>query len=270
MKQLDGKVAVVTGAAMGIGKLIAQDLLREGCRVAMVDINQNTLKQAHREIPNNAKAAIYTCDISDKAAVTDLAENIRADLGPVSILINNAGIVKAGELLDLEDEIIRKTIDVNLTAMFWTTKAFLPEMISRNEGHIVNMASAGGILAIPNLSAYCASKFGVIGFTDAIRQEMKKKKRNIGLTFVCPNTVGTGMFNGAKMVTGTRLLQPQIVSKKVIKAIKKNKSMLAIPSIPVKFMTPLSKLILPIGLMDQLNRFLGMWHANDTWKGRTA
>jgi len=129
-------------------------------------------------------------------------------------------------------------------------------------------ASAGGILALPNLSAYCASKFGVIGFTDSLRQEMKKDKYKIGFTYVCPNTVGTGMFEGSKMVTGTKELKPIDVSKKVIQSIKKNQAALAIPSIPVKFLTPLSKLLLPVKIMDFLNRSLGMWSVNDSWTGR--
>jgi len=146
----------------------------------------------------------------------------------------------------------------------------LPGMIRENMGHIVNIASAGGLLAIPNLSAYCASKFGVVGFTDALRQEMAKKKYNIGVTVVCPNTVGTGMFHGSKMVAGTKLLDPDTVTDKIIRGIKKNKPMVAIPSVPVRFLTPLTKTLLPIRAMDWLNKILGMWSANDSWKGRSG
>jgi hypothetical protein len=143
-------------------------------------------------------------------------------------------------------------------------------MIAQNSGHVVNVASAGGILALPNLSAYCASKFGVVGFTDALRQEMKKRKCTIGFTAVCPNTVGTGMFAGSKMVAGTRLLDPEAVAAKIVAGIRKNKAMVAVPSLPVKILTPLTKVLLPISLMDRLNQALGMWRANDTWTGRDS
>lgn len=268
MKDLKGRVAVVTGAAMGMGKSLAGMLLDEGCRVVLVDINEKALTEAVAELSKRGTCASYLCDISDRQAVYDLAGKVKNDLGTVSILVNNAGIVKAGELMALDDGTVQKIIDINLTAMFWTCKAFLPDMIRKNEGHVVNFASAGGILAIPNLSAYCASKFGVIGFTDAVRQEMKKHKLNIGFTCVCPNTVGTGMFEGADMVVGTKLLKPEAVTKKVVKAIKRNRAMVAVPNIPVKFLTPMTKLMLPIHAMDRFNALLGMWTANDKTTGR--
>ena len=140
-------------------------------------------------------------------------------------------------------------------------------MIAQNSGHVVNVASAGGILALPNLSAYCASKFGVVGLTDSLRQEMKKRKARVGFTVVCPNTVGTGMFAGSKMVAGTQLLEPDDVAAKIVAGIRKNKSMVAVPSLPVKILTPLTKVLLPIPVMDRLNQMLGMWRANDTWTG---
>ncbi len=268
MKHLSGKVAVVTGAAMGMGKCISELLLKEGCKVALIDINRDILKKTQSELSSSGFCESYVCNISEPAEVSSLAMKIEKSMGTVSVLVNNAGIVVAKGLLEMDEIQIKKILDVNLASMFWTTKAFLPGMISHDEGHVVNIASAGGILALPNLAAYCASKFGVIGFTDSLRQEMKKNKHQIGFTYVCPNTVGTGMFEGSKMATGTRELNPREVSKKIIKSIKKNQAALAIPSIPIKFLTPLSKLILPINVMDFLNRLLGLWRINDSWKGR--
>ena len=270
MKDLKGKFALVTGAAMGMGRSLSEDLLREGCSVILVDVNEAELSKTKKELAKIGKCSHYVCDISDRKAVYELADKVEKEVGPVDILVNNAGIVRAQELLDLPDDAIEKTININLTAQFWTCKAFLPGMVARKSGHIVNFASAGGILAIPNLTAYCASKFGVIGFSDALRQEMKKHKSNVGVTFVCPNTVNTGMFEGSKMVAGTKILSAEDVTKKVIKAIKKNQAMVAVPSMPVKFITPLTKVLLPIKMMDWLNAALGMANANDTWKGRNS
>jgi all-trans-retinol dehydrogenase (NAD+) len=270
MKDLKGKTALITGAAMGMGKSLSEKLLQEGCRVVLVDVNAKELEKTQAELSKIGKCKQYICDISDRKEVYQLAKKVEKEFGPVDILVNNAGIVKAQELLNQEDEAIEKTISINLTSMFWTCKAFLPGMVARKSGHVVNFASAGGILAIPNLTAYCASKFGVVGFSDALRQEMKKHKSNVGVTYVCPNTVNTGMFKGSKMVTGTKMLSAEDVTKKVIKAIKKNQAMVAVPSIPVKFLTPLTKVLLPHKAMDWLNALLGMANANDTWTGRNG
>ncbi|BBO78136.1 hypothetical protein DSCW_55530 [Desulfosarcina widdelii] len=266
--KLNAKLAVVTGAAMGMGKCVSRLLLEAGCEVALVDVNADALSATADELSALGVCRPYTCDISERKAVYELAQTIKKEMGTVSILVNNAGIVKAAPLDELPDETIEKILTVNLTAQFWTCKAFLPAMVAQNSGHVVNVASAGGILALPNLSAYCASKFGVVGLTDALRQEMKKRKCNVGFTAVCPNTVGTGMFAGSKMVAGTRLLDPEVVAVKIVAGIRKNKAMVAIPSLPVKILTPLTKVLLPISLMDRLNQALGMWRANDTWTGR--
>ncbi len=268
MKNLKNSVAVVTGAAMGMGRSLSELLLKEGCRIALVDINEAALKKTAEELSSQGTCETFVCDISDRESISKLAKDVTAKMGDVSILVNNAGIVKAGSIEEMDNDTIEKLLTINLTSQFWTTKAFLPSIKKNPEGHIVNYASAGGILAIPWISAYCASKFGVVGFTDALRQEMKKLKLPIGVTMVCPNTVSTGMFEGSKMVTGTSMLSTDSVTKKVLKAIKKNKAMVAVPFIPVRILTPLSKVLLPIKVMDRLNKFLGMWDANDTWQGR--
>jgi all-trans-retinol dehydrogenase (NAD+) len=270
MKDLKGKVALVTGAAMGMGRSLSEKLLQEGCTVVLVDVNEKELAKTAGELAKLGKCTRYICDISDKKAVNQLAKQVEKEVGQVDILVNNAGIVRAQELVDLSEDAIEKTISINLTAQFWTCKAFLPAMIKKRQGHIVNFASAGGILAIPNLTAYCASKFGVVGFSDALRQEMKKHNYNIGVTYVCPNTVNTGMFEGSKMVAGTKMLAAEDVTRNVIKAIKKNTAMVAVPSFPVKILTPLTKVLLPISAMDWLNKVMGMATANDSWKGRNG
>jgi len=268
MKVLKNRVAVVTGAALGMGKNLSEMLMSEGCKVALVDVNKEALKQTQEELAARGECASFICDISDRKAVYGLADKITKQMGPVSILVNNAGIVKAAPVSAMDDDTIERIIAINLTSQFWTCKAFLPGMSGLDEAHIVNYASAGGILALPNIAAYCASKFGVVGFSDSLRQEMKKQGLNIGVTVVCPNTVNTGMFRGSKMVTGTSMLTAEGVNKNVMKAIKKNRAMVAVPSVPVKFLTPLTKVLFTINGMDRLNKFLGMWDANDTWTGR--
>lgn len=268
MKQLNGKLALVTGAAMGMGKAIAETLLAEGARLALVDINPELLEKTRQSLRRSGVCEAFVCDIADRDQVRKLATSVEHDLGSVNILVNNAGIVRAAPLLSLSDDDIERMIRINLTAQFWTCKAFLPGMAQAGPGHIVNMASAGGLLAIPSLTAYCASKFGVVGFSDALRQELKKARLPIGVTCVCPNTVNTGMFKGARTVRGTRILRPQDVAVQVVRAIRRNQAFLGVPSFPVNVLTPLLKALLPVPVMDRINALMGMWHINDSWRGR--
>lgn len=269
MKNLKHKIAVVTGAAMGLGRALSRDLVNEGCRVALVDVNEAALERTRKESFAGQDVQSFVCDVSDRQAVYELAGRVRDAMGPVSILVNNAGILRAAPLLELDDGAIEKMISVNLTAQFWTTKAFVPQMLECGEGNVVNVASAGGLLALPSLSAYCASKFGVVGFSDALRQEAKRYQWPVAVTCVCPNTVNTGMFDGARMVAGTHMLDTDVVSRHILNGIKKNRPYVAIPSVAVGFLTPLTKVLLPTAVMDQLNRLLGMWSANDSTVGRT-
>ena len=157
---------------------------------------------------------------------------------------------------------------VNLLAHFWTMKAFLPGMVAKKEGHVVNMASAGGLLAIPYISDYCATKFAVVGLTESLRQEFKLRGlRNIRFSYVCPNTVGTGMFAGARPVKGTKLLSAEDVTAKIVEGIKKNRSFIGVPL--SVYLIPLTKALLPIAVMDLFNRVMGIATASETTVGRS-
>jgi all-trans-retinol dehydrogenase (NAD+) len=243
-------------------------LVKEGCHVALVDVNANALNETREELSAAGEVQAFACDVSDKQKVYELAGRVRDQMGSASILINNAGIMRAAPIMELDDCAIESMISVNLTAQFWTSKAFIPQMLECGEGHLVNVASAGGLLAIPSLSAYCASKFGVVGFTEALRQEAKRYKWPVTVTCVCPNTVNTGMFKGARMATGTSILDTETVCHRILAGIKKNRSYVAIPNVAVGFLTPLTKVLLPTAAMDQLNRLLGLWSANDSTVGR--
>lgn len=267
MRDLRGKNALVTGAAMGMGKSISRQLLLEGARVALVDIRAEALEAAREELEKLGDVAAYKCDISDRQAVYDMAGKVKQEFGAIDLLVNNAGIVKANLFMDKPDELLEKTVAVNLMSLFWGTKAFLPDMIARGSGHIVNMASAGGILGVPYISDYCATKFGAIGFTESLRQEMKLQGLgNIKFTYVCPNTVGTGMFAGNKPVKGTRMLEPDDVATKIIKGIKRGKARIYVPA--SVHAAALLKVILPVPVMDFQSRVLGIATSSEKMTGR--
>jgi len=266
--ELTGKNVLITGGALGMGKSLAGLFLKEGARVAIVDIREADLEKAHAELASLGAIKPFVCDVSDRRQVYALAEKVKHDFGTIDILVNNAGIVRSDAFMDKPDEALEKIVGVNLLALCWTIKAFLPGMMAKGEGMVVNVASAGGLLGVPFISDYCATKFAVVGLTESLRQEMRLTgHKNIKFSYVCPNTVNTGMFAGAKAVKGTKMLTPEDVTTKVIEGIKKGKAMIGIPSGSV-YMLPIIKAILPIPVMDLMCRVLGIAQSSQTMTGR--
>ncbi len=264
---LKGKNVLVTGGAMGMGKSIAGLFLKEGARVAIADIREAELAAASKELSVSGPVAAYICDISGRDNIYRLAEKIKKEFGLIDILVNNAGVVRSAPFLQKSDESIEKLLSVNLMSIFWSIKAFLPDMVSKGEGVIVNMASAGGLLGVPYISDYCASKFAVIGLTESLRQEMALAgQKKIKFIYVCPNTVSTGMFSGARPVKGTKMLKPEDVTVKVIEGIKKGRAMIGVP--PGVYLLPLIKAVLPVSAMDLVCRVLGIATSSKAMTGR--
>lgn len=267
MKDLRGKNVLITGGALGMGRSMAGLFLEEGARVCIVDLRERELEAARQELGRAGEVAAYVCDISDRQCVYELAAKVSAEFGVIDVLVNNAGIVKSNPFMEKPDDIIEQTIKVNLLAHFWTMKAFLPGMMDKKAGHVVNMASAGGLLGVPYITDYCASKFGVIGLTESLRQEMQLEGyRKIKFTYVCPNTVATGMFAGAKRVKFTKMLEPEDVTRRIIAGVKKNKGMVGVPL--SVYAVPLLKAITPIPILDLQNRLLGIATSSKTTVGR--
>eukprot|EP00123_Amoebidium_parasiticum_P010678 comp20244_c0_seq1/m.25303 comp20244_c0_seq1/g.25303 ORF comp20244_c0_seq1/g.25303 comp20244_c0_seq1/m.25303 type:complete len:309 (-) comp20244_c0_seq1:737-1663(-) len=270
-KDLNGKIVVITGAGSGIGRLMSLRLAKLGCYVLLWDLSlESAEKVAVEIIEAGGKAKAYQSDVSDRETVYRLANQIKEEVGPVDILINNAGIVSGKKILDVPDGLAEKTMDVNTTAHFWTIKAFLPGMLERNSGHIVGVASAAGILGTAGLVDYCASKFGAVGLMESIRLEIKKLgKYGVRTTVVCPFYINTGMFDGAK----TRfplilpMLEPEYVADKIVEAIQTGQQVLCMPR--MVYLCPLFRM-LPVDLMDSLCAWLGISSSMDDFKGRQA
>ena len=267
MRDFTNKVAFITGGAQGIGKILTRKLLERGAIVYIVDINEEALQTTINEFSSIGKIHGSKCDITNKAELDHISVAVISEFGGVDLLVNNAGIVRPAELVEADESMIEKTIEVNLLAQFWIIKRFLPSMIEHNTGHIVNIASAAGILGIPKMSAYNASKFGVVGMSEALRQEMKMNNYNIDVSIVCPNTISTGMFDGTKEVKSTKMLKPEEVANGILKGIMKRKLFMGMPHFSVTKLMPFMKLLLGPKGMDKLNHKLGMWSMNDKWKG---
>ncbi len=214
---LRNKTVVVTGGAMGIGLATARRLVAEGCTVTLWDLNRKALKEAQHELASHGTVYARQCDVTDKPLVYRLAKTAEKEMGRVDILINNAGYVSGGEFLEGTDEQWERTIDVNLTALLYTTRAFLPGMYQRNSGHVVNISSAAGTIGVPGLAVYAATKWGVWGLTESLRLEaLNNRKDGVKFSSIHPSYIAKGMFEGAKLGFPGRLIVPLVKDHDVI------------------------------------------------------
>lgn len=270
--KLAGRRVLVTGGAQGMGLLIARGTAARGAHVAIWDVNDRALPDAAAQIAADRAGVDQlvmsdTVDVGDPDAVLEAAERLAASLGGVDILISNAGVVSGKRLTELSPEEVQRTLQVNTAALFWTSKAFLPAMIEAGEGHVVTMASAGGLVGVSGLSDYCASKFGAVGFHESLRAELRRTAPGVGTSLICPFFVGTGMFAGVR----TRfpfllpILEPERVAAAVIRAVEKNRAVVVLPW----FVHSLKLLrLLPARWLDPIASFFGIHVAMDTFSGR--
>lgn len=267
MKEVSGKTALITGAARGMGLALASHFVEDKAKVVLIDINGEALEKAAAQLRNTGGEVYpYVCDVTDRAKVYELADLVHKEVGTIAVLVNNAGVVFGGEFMDVADEHHQKTMDVNIMAYMWVTKAFLPDILEKKEGHLIYLASSAGLLGVNMLSSYCASKHAVIGFAESLRFElMKAGLKDIHITIVCPLYVNTGMFEGTKPPRMFGWLKTEEMCEKIYKAMKKNKPMLIVPG--QARIAALSK-ILPPSLMYKIARILKVDTSMSDWTGR--
>jgi len=192
MYGLNGKTAIITGAAHGIGKSIAARLLDEGCAVGLLDLDLDGLHAAEAELSTKGQVAVAACDVSSGTSVKAGIAKLVEVLGPTDILVNNAGICKVGRLLDCDPEVWRTTFGVNVDGIFHTVHAVAPGMVKRGSGSIINIASWMGKSGVAAYGAYCASKFAAVSLTQTLACEL-------GEHGVRVNAVGPGLVVDTKM-----------------------------------------------------------------------
>ncbi len=271
MKSLKNKNVLITGAGSGIGRLMALRFAAESSNLALIDINTAALKALKEEIGKKAGGIslnTYACDISDAGAVSKTTAAILRDFSQVDVLINNAGVVIGKSFLDLSLEEFHRTMNVNFWGHLYFTKAILPGMTERNSGNIVNVASSSGLLGMPLLSDYAASKFAEVGFSEALRRELKKfGNTGVKITCVCPYIIDTGMFSGFKPMLLSPFVKPDHAAARIVHAVKKDRPYVMLPAHSIRGMMFLK--LLPTALFDWMLKMSGGDGAMDGFTGRS-
>ncbi len=271
--RMDGAHALVTGGARGIGRATAARLVAAGARVSLWDLDADALDRARGELSaRDRPAAVHTevCDITDHEALRRALDGSVAALGPVDILINNAGHLAPGRVEEQAPDVWMKTLSVNIAAPVYLTRLVLPSMYERGRGHIVNISSAAGAIGVPSLAVYSASKWAVWGFSEALRAEAAE--RGVMVSSIHPSYIAHGMFAGARLRGVGRLLVPLLRSHDVVaEAIVRG----ALSRGRTRVMRPRSiqlavllRGVLPDRWFNRLMKRLGVWASMSTWRGR--
>lgn len=252
-----------------MGRLISLKLARLGAKVVLWDINRDGLEETKRMIEaERGQAWTYECDVTDRFLVYLTADRVREDVGNVSILVNNAGIVTGKPFLETPDEKIQLTMDVNVMAHFWTLKAFLPHMLEEKHGHIVTISSLAGKITASRLADYCASKFAATGLHEALTQEFKTTETGVHFTNICPFVINTGMFEGAKSRFPAILpeLDQHETVDRIVQALQYNEKEVIVPLI-FKLVLALN-LLLPRKAAEAMSELLGVRELMGSFTGR--
>ncbi|CAB4323984.1 MAG: SDR family NAD(P)-dependent oxidoreductase [Actinobacteria bacterium] len=217
--QLSGKVAVVTGAASGIGLALTERFLAEGMSVVMADIEAEVLhEQADRLLATGAAVTAVVCDVSDAEQVAALRDAAVAAYGAVHVLCNNAGVASGGSTWRTKPAVWDWIVGVDLLGVAYGVNAFVPLMIEQGEGHIVNTASEAGICATPMLGAYHAAKYGVVGLSEALVMELAGT--GVGVSCLCPELVRTKVFESTRNAPAhLGLRKPEAVSMEMLESV---------------------------------------------------
>jgi all-trans-retinol dehydrogenase (NAD+) len=261
------KTILITGAGSGIGRNFAEQVAQYGVTLILWDLDIESLHEINSQPGNNTEVLISEIDVTDADQVTGEADQVIKSSFTPDIVVNCAGIVIGEYFLDHSSGDIINTFMVNCAGSMHVVKSFLPAMIERGSGQIVNIASASGYIGNPKMSVYAASKWAVIGWSESLRLEMKQQKTGISITCVIPSYVNTGMFEGVKAPLLVPLLDTDVLVRKMLKGIKRKKFKVQAPFL-VRFV-PLLKTLLPRFIFDWLaGRVLGVYHSMDTFKGR--
>ena len=271
MKDLKNRVAVVTGAGSGIGQATAIALAREGCHLALADINQPGMEATAGEVePSGGRASQHMVDVAIRKDMERLVEEVIEHHGRVHIVVNNAGVSVFADFIEQSIEDLEWVLGINLWGVIYGCKFFLPHLLKEQEAHIVNISSTAGFFPAPKMSGYTTSKFAVRGLSETIRTELAN--HNVGVTSVHPGVINTNIPRATKYQEKDRKKQdtgatffsrfghpPEKAARKIVKGIKKNSQRVLIG--PEAYAFDMLKRVFPVGsdyLNGKLSRMIDM------------
>lgn len=273
MKSVQGKTVLVTGAAMGMGRLFAERAIAEKAgAVVLWDLNEAALDETLADLSGAATEVLgYVVDVSDLEEVRATGAAVREEVGDVEVVVNNAGVVRGNQYFWESDPTrdTTLTVGVNTLAPMYVAHEFLPGMVaSTGQCRMLNLASAAGFTPNPRMAAYAGSKWAVIGWSDSVRLELKQAGfDHVKVTTACPYYVNTGMFEGAKSAPLLPILEPGDVVEQSWSGMLAGDSFVVMPKTVV--LSEVLKGLVPIGVRDFIgDRVFGVYHTMEDFKGR--
>jgi short-subunit dehydrogenase len=227
--RIQANTVLITGGCSGIGKIMARRCLEKGARQVIIwDINEKAIAATVAELSRLGSVRGFRADISDADSVQDAYEATRAACGDVDILINNAGIVANNKnFAEQTDADIDHTVDINTKGAMYVTLRYIKDMKARGRGHICNVTSSAGMLALPRMALYSASKWAAIGWSQSIRIELSREKSPVHVTTIAPYFINTGMFDGIRSFF--KIQEPEKVAQKALRAVERDRWYRGIP-----------------------------------------
>src|SRR3954464_5681096 len=213
---LTGRVAAVTGSARGIGKATATALLRQGMKVGIGDIDLSAAQATASEL--GANTAAFELDVTKRESVAAFFDGVEEQLGPLDVVINNAGIMQLGSFLEEDDLTTQRQIDINVNGVLYGVKEALPRFMSRRSGHLVNIASSAGKAGFPGGATYCGTKHFVVGVSEAVRAELRETP--IEVSCVMPGVVNTELAAGLQQARGVKNIDADDVADAIVDALR--------------------------------------------------
>ena len=259
MDNIRGKTIAITGAARGIGYATAEALLRRGARVVIGDRDVALQESSVAKLTNLGPVSGYPLDVTDRESFAAFLDKARTDAGAgsaghIDVLINNAGVMPIGPFLEQSEQSIRSSIEVNLYGVIAGCQLALPDMVARRRGHIINIASLSGLIPVPGQVVYVGAKFGVVGLSAALADEMAP--HGVHVSVVMPPFTNTELISGTRETPGTKPVEPQDIAAAVVKTLDKPKTHVAVPPF-LRFTAQAAQMLGPRG-RRWMNRKLGL------------
>jgi NAD(P)-dependent dehydrogenase (short-subunit alcohol dehydrogenase family) len=224
-RSLSGKVVAITGGARGIGKTTARALVGKGCRVAIGDLDASLAESAAAELGGGTVG--LALDVTDRGSFARFLDEAERHLGPVDVVVNNAGVMPVTPFVEESDASIRRQLDINLYGVIVGTQLAIERMKPRRSGHVVNIASSAGKAGVPGIATYSATKHAVVGLTEAVRAEHQDD--GLKFSYVMPITVNTQLIEGLKDKRGVKRVEPEDVANEIVDALETAKVDVYVP-----------------------------------------